>query len=54
VIILSELVYDEDLHEELLQTLGRALRPGAVAYSGFCDRYRDPRYPAESSTWPYA
>ena len=38
VIILSELVYDEDLHEELLQTLGRALRPGAVAYSGFCDR----------------
>ena len=38
VVILSELVYDEDLHEELLLTLGRALRPGAVAYSGFCDR----------------
>jgi len=38
VVILSELVYDEDLHEPLLDTLGRALRPGATAYSIFCDR----------------
>jgi hypothetical protein len=38
VVILSELVYDEELHGELLHTLGRALRPGALAYSVFCDR----------------
>jgi SAM-dependent methyltransferase len=37
-VILSELVYDEELHAELVATLGRALRPGAVAHSVFCDR----------------
>ena len=36
--ILSELVYDEELHAELVATLSRALRPGAVAHSVFCDR----------------
>ena len=31
-------MYDEELHAELVATLGRALRPGAVAHSVFCDR----------------
>lgn len=38
VVILSELYFDPDLHEPLLQTLQRILQPGMVAYSIFCDR----------------
>ena len=38
VVILSELYFDPDLHEVLLQTLRRVLIPGMVAYSIFCDR----------------
>lgn len=32
VVILAELAYDDDCHAALVETLGRALRPGAVAY----------------------
>ena len=38
VVLLSEVVYDEDCHEALLQTLALALRPGAHAWSVYCDR----------------
>ena len=38
VVILSELYFDPDLHEPLLQTLCRLLKPGMVAYSIFVDR----------------
>jgi len=38
VVILSELYYDPDLHEVLLQTLRSVLHPGMRAFSVFCDR----------------
>ena len=38
VVVMSELVYDEDLHDPLLLTLHRALAPGCEAWSVFCDR----------------
>ena len=38
VVLLSELYFDPDLHEALLQTLVHVLAPGMVAYSIFCDR----------------
>jgi len=38
VVVLSELVFEEELHGALVDTLGRALQPGAVAYCVFCDR----------------
>lgn len=38
IVLLSELYFDPDLHEPLLQTLANVLKPGMVAYSIFCDR----------------
>lgn len=38
VMILSELYFDPDLHEALLESLGRLLKPGMTAYSIFVDR----------------
>ena len=38
ILILSELYFDPDLHEALLQTLRNVLTPGMVCYSIFCDR----------------
>ena len=38
VIVMVELVYEESLHETLLETLRRLLKPGMVCYSAFVDR----------------
>ncbi|KAL1526640.1 hypothetical protein AB1Y20_015344 [Prymnesium parvum] len=38
VIIMSELTYDVDCHDALLQTLQSALKPGKVAWQIFVDR----------------
>ena len=38
VVIMSELTYDVDCHEPLLQTLQRALKPGKLAWQIFVDR----------------
>eukprot|EP00960_Hanusia_phi_P035492 751748-Hanusia_phi.AAC.1 len=37
-VILSELFYDQESHEDLLWTLRQATSPGSVVYSVFCDR----------------
>ena len=37
-VVLSELYFEPDLHEALLQALCRVLQPGMVCYSIFCDR----------------
>lgn len=38
ILLLSELYFDPDLHEPLLETLKRILHPGMTAYSIFVDR----------------
>mmetsp|Transcript_19003 Transcript_19003/g.46688 ORF Transcript_19003/g.46688 Transcript_19003/m.46688 type:complete len:222 (-) Transcript_19003:176-841(-) len=38
VVVMSELVYDEDSHDELLETFVRVCTGGCVAFSIFCDR----------------
>mmetsp|Transcript_43692 Transcript_43692/g.138135 ORF Transcript_43692/g.138135 Transcript_43692/m.138135 type:complete len:204 (-) Transcript_43692:117-728(-) len=37
-VILSELFYDQESHEDLLWTLLRVTVPGSIVYSVFCDR----------------